>query len=70
MEPEEPPQQSKFQLKKDNSFSNRYSAPEPAPVVQEPQRPKYGAAPGIVNKAKEGLVGSTYTRQEQKSPLV
>lgn len=70
VEPEEPPQPPKFQLKKENSFHNRYSAPEHAPVVTEPTRTRYGATPGIVNKAKEGLAGSAYSRPEQKSPIV
>lgn len=69
-EPEEPPQPSRYQNKKDSSFNNRYSAPEPAVVAPEPARSRYGATPGIVNKAKEGLAGSTYSRPEQKLTIV
>lgn len=69
-EPEEPPQQSKFQLKKDNSFQNRFAPQDKTPAAPEAPRNRYGATPGIVNKAKEGLTGSSYLRPEQKSPIV
>ncbi|GIY01037.1 hypothetical protein CEXT_20191 [Caerostris extrusa] len=66
--PEEPPQQT-FKLKKDSShkdMQNKFSAPEP--TVPEPPRQRYGMAPGVVNRAKEGLAGYGTTRNDMKSP--
>ncbi|GIY59371.1 hypothetical protein CDAR_33701 [Caerostris darwini] len=66
--PEEPPQQT-FKLKKDSShkdMQNKFSAPEP--TVPEPARQRYGMAPGMVNRAKEGLAGYGTTRNDMKSP--
>lgn len=69
--PEEPT--PKFQLKKDPSHKdvqNRYcSVPEKTAAPKAPS-PSFGAIPGVVNRAKEGLAVYGTNRIQQKSPSV
>lgn len=73
VQPPEEPQPPKFQLKKDPSHKdvqNRYSSvPEKTSVPKAPS-PSFGAIPGVVNRAKEGLASYGTNRAQQKSPSV